>query len=260
VRRVTLTAKGTLGMLINPMTWPIVDDVTQQARRAQVSDRTERGEFTGIRQESRSYVFERAGQYQLPAQDVHWWDAENQRLVTSTLAAHTVTVLPSALAVSDEHNSVEKSTLPKGWLKTLAALLATVLVTALVTIAIGYFVLKITRRLMGIRRKFLQAYKNSQGYARRQLLRACKRGDKTLILRRFYRWQQRLPAGVLETQQGAELQAAFTEFYQMYYRPSDDSAAAEQRLAARVQGVARQASRFKLVKPRGRALVDLNPR
>jgi len=252
VRQVTYTAKGTLGMLIKPMAWSELEGVTQQTTRARVTDRTERGEFSGVRHETRSYVFERAGHYQLPAQDIVWWDAVSQRLVTSTLAAQEVTVLPSALGVSEQADTFEASPQPKDWLKGLAAILATVLV--------GYLVLVSIRVSMRFGRKYLQGYRSSQVYARRQLLHACRLGDKALIVRRFYRWQQRLPPSVLETPQAAELQAALTEFYQMYYRPADDSRAAGQRLAGSVQTVARQADRFKVTMPRGRALVDLNPR
>lgn len=273
VRHVTLTAKGTLGMLIKPIHWPVIADVEQQSRRAQVSDRTVRGEFTGVRQESRSYVFERAGQYQLPVEDIYWWDAVNQRLVTRSLAPQTITVLASTLAVADE---IETNPLINVRLKTFAAVLATVL--AMITL--GYLLWIIVRVLINHGEQWLQRYQSTPSYARRRLLRACARGDKDQIVRRFYQWQQHLPAFVLETKTGAELQAAMNSFYAVYYPPSKDNTfddlssegqtAALHRLVVSVRQATTAASQFnashvefagiKILLPRGRALVKLNPR
>jgi len=281
VRRVTLTAAGTLGMLIQPLDWLELEHVEQQASRARVSDRTERGEFTGLRQMSRSYVFERAGQYQLPAQDIYWWDAVNQRLAKTSLAAQRITVLPSNLASLDGAvGKAEKSLLEQGF-RMLAGIIS-VLVAAIV---IGFLLLYLLRLLIRAWRKPVQRYRASMAYARRQLLRACAHGDGDQIVRCFYRWQPLLPVAVLATPAGAELQAALNSFYKIYYRPADDNlkttdvdektaatadvktaaahdikAAAAQRLAASVKAVTLKRKAGRSFLPRRRALVELNPR
>jgi len=265
VRRVTLTAAGTLGMLIQPLQWFELEDVQQQASRARVSDRTERGEFTGVREMSRSYVFERAGQYQLPAQDIYWWDVANQRLAKTSLAAQRVTVLPSSLVSADGSASkAEQSLLEQGF-----RIVAGIVVVVLTVIAAGLSLHYLLRLLIGAGRKPVQRYRASRNYARRQLLRACACGDSDQTVCCFYRWQQLLPVAVFETPQGAELQAALNAFYETYYHPATDvknaaahdaKTAAAQRLAASVKAIklARRAGRSLL--PRGRALLELNPR
>jgi|GEM_PF-2271174 len=282
VRRVTLSAQGTLGMLIQPLQWLEIEGVQQQAIRARVSDRTERGEFTGVRQMSRSYVFERAGLYQLPAQDIYWWDAVNQRLAKTSLAAQRVTVLPSNLAsAAGAPSKAEKSRLEQGF--RIVAGIISVLVAAVV---IGFLLLHLLRLLIRAWRKPVQRYRASMAYARRQLLRACARGDSDQTVRCFYRWQELLPVAVLATPQGAELQAAMNSFYKIYYCLADDDektaaahdvktaatadvktaaahdikAAAAQRLAASVKAVTLKRTPDRSFLPSRRALVELNPR
>jgi hypothetical protein len=57
-----------------------------------VNDRTERGEFSGERTETITYLFERAGSYVLPAQKFTWWNPDDQSLRSKVLPIGNVEV------------------------------------------------------------------------------------------------------------------------------------------------------------------------
>ena len=91
-RQITIRAQGTLGMLIPPLQWPPVTGVEQQPHRAQTHADTDRGAFSGVRIERRSYLLQRQGEVSLPAIQVQWWNARKQTVEIATLPERTLTV------------------------------------------------------------------------------------------------------------------------------------------------------------------------
>lgn len=262
IRRVTIKAKGTLGMLIKPMPWPNIDDVAQQASRAEVSDRTNRSEFTGIRIETRSYVFERDGEFILPAMKVYWWDQTQDLLSEVNLPEHNITVAKGGLLSAGDALVVEVdkrlSDYWRPWM--LVALLAIVSVLLL-----AWFVLRLVKVFNSRRAR----YRQGEHYHRRLLLRACSCADRDSIMRGFYAWHQRLPNMDQQSPAMQELQDAITDYYQIYYQL--DANQHKDRLTRLVQSIHAIPHResFEIARlwlssrrswlPSRRRLVELNP-
>ncbi len=65
---------------------------------AKVEDHLERGEFTGERRETLTYLLPRAGSFTLPALGYTWWNPDTRTLESTMLEAVTVDVAPAPAA------------------------------------------------------------------------------------------------------------------------------------------------------------------
>ena len=110
-RTVEVRAAGTLGMLIPPLTWPDAKGMKQTSLSSSVDDKTNRGEFIGIRREIRQYTLADNGELQLPAMSLSWWDGQSWQyselpeLVLSGVQSRDKnwkTALPHREAMSDQ--------------------------------------------------------------------------------------------------------------------------------------------------------------
>ncbi len=75
-RKIEVRAVGTLGMLIPPLAWPEVKGIKQASLSSSVDDKTNRGEFEGVRLETRQYTLLADGSAELPAISLWWWDGD----------------------------------------------------------------------------------------------------------------------------------------------------------------------------------------
>jgi hypothetical protein len=73
-RTITMRAADVPGMLLPRIPKPKLPGVAVYAAAPLVTDRTERGEFTGIRTETVTYICESAGLVEIPAVLVRWWN------------------------------------------------------------------------------------------------------------------------------------------------------------------------------------------
>jgi hypothetical protein len=231
-----------------------------QAGQTTVSDRTNRGEFTGIRVETRSYVFEQDGEFTLPPITVYWWDQTQQMLSEVSLPQHTLTVAQGSmldtgntLASTDENNS-------RNFLQPWMFM---VLLVFTIVILLGWTGLQIVRFIQ--RRRVI--YRQGERYKRRLLLKACEQGDRDDIVRCFYLWrnhwavQDQQPPLMLELLI-LELQQAIIDYYQVYYQL--DPGQHKDRLTRLIESIHAIPHRQVLPRerrwlPRRRTLVELNP-
>jgi hypothetical protein len=115
-RIVTLTAPDVPGMVFPPLPLTKVDGLAVYAKPPVVRDRVERGDFTGERIETVTYVCERTGRYTLPALVIPWWDLKNRTLMQVTLPAVTLEVDPGPVSSADAAtHDVEASVSPWLW-------------------------------------------------------------------------------------------------------------------------------------------------
>jgi hypothetical protein len=94
-RTVTLTAPNMPGMVFPPLPLAKVDGLAVYPKPPVVQDQVERGDFTGKRIDTVTYICERPGQFTLPALAIPWWDLQNQKLKQVTLPAVTLDVEPA---------------------------------------------------------------------------------------------------------------------------------------------------------------------
>jgi hypothetical protein len=100
-RTVTLTAPDVPGMVLPPLPLSKVDGLAVYAKPPAVQDQVERGELTGKRVETVTYLCERPGQFTIPALVIPWWDLKNQQLMQVTLPAVTLEVESGPVQSSD---------------------------------------------------------------------------------------------------------------------------------------------------------------
>ncbi len=262
IRRVRLKAQGTLGMLIKPLQWPALDNVTQQGRRAQVNDRTNRGEFTGIREEIRSYIFERPGDYVLPELTVYWWNATNESMDSVTLPERQLTVQAGGVLQTGSDAGMAAGVKTRWQWSTLLKLLC----LSIAAVLCGWWL--VMRAYPDMRARWQhrrEAYLASRRYARRQLLAACRQGERDEIMRCFYQWRQLLTNLDQQSPAMLALQQSVIDFYKVYYTLTVEQQ--KQRLAQLVVNIHAVAKQYpqarrrarRLGLPRGKTLVDLNP-
>jgi hypothetical protein len=259
VRRITLQAKGTLGMLIKPLAWPDIKpdikNVTIQAGQTTVSDRTNRGEFTGIRVETRSYVFEQDGEFTLPPITVYWWDQTQQMLSEVSLPQHTLTVAQGSMLDTGNVLASNDANNPRNFLQPWMFM---VLLVSAIVILLGWTGLQVVRFIQ--RRRVI--YRQGERYKRRLLLKACEQGERDDIVRCFYLWRNHWAMQDQQSPLIHELQQAIIDYYQVYYHL--DPGQHKDRLTRLMESIHAIPHRQVLPRerrwlPRRRTLVELNP-
>jgi hypothetical protein len=85
--------------------------------KSEVIGRTERGQSLQQRRDTITYLFERAGQYTVPAARVTWWDLETKQLQTVDFPAHSFDVAPNpAMAASNPpEGATANETMARSW-------------------------------------------------------------------------------------------------------------------------------------------------
>jgi hypothetical protein len=97
-RTITQSAKNMTGMALAPAPTRAPEGIRVYTGDAQVTDQTERGEFSGQRMETITYLVQQPGSYTLPAIRYDWWNPSTQQLQSKTLpgVAFTATAPPGS--------------------------------------------------------------------------------------------------------------------------------------------------------------------
>jgi hypothetical protein len=106
-RTVTLTAPDVPGMVFPPLPLAKIDGLAVYPKPPVVQDQVERGDFTGKRIDTVTYICARPGQVLLPALVIPWWDLKNQQLRQVTLPALTLEVEPGPALGADGASTIE---------------------------------------------------------------------------------------------------------------------------------------------------------
>jgi len=88
-RTITQHADNVTGMALAPAPTTAPDGIRVYPGNPQVTDATERGEFSGQRTETITYLVERPGSYTLPAIRYDWWNPKTKELELKTLPGVT---------------------------------------------------------------------------------------------------------------------------------------------------------------------------
>jgi hypothetical protein len=179
-RTVTLTAPDVPGMVFPPLPLAKVEGLAVYAKPPLVQDQVERGDLTGKRVETVTYICEHPGQFTLPALVIPWWDLKNQQLMRATLPAVTLEVEPGPVQGNDATAPAEEAP-GRSWLWWN---LGTVLL-----LAAAMAVLWHRRRalLAAWERRHMQRQESEAGLFA-QLLDACHANDAKAAYNALLRW------------------------------------------------------------------------
>ena len=85
---VTFTVIGSPAMMIPPMSVANINGISIYQKTAQVFDKANRGNLTGTRIESFTYIFEQPGKFQIEQQTFYWWDLTTNSLKLLKIAGY----------------------------------------------------------------------------------------------------------------------------------------------------------------------------
>jgi hypothetical protein len=180
-RTITLRAEDLSGMAFTPMLHGKIEHLGIYPGEPTVEDKFARGDLTGTRVETVTYVFERPGEFEIPGIVLPWWDVRNADLKRIELPALSLHVSGNHAA---ESMPVEPSAPRKNTRLLWSALLA-VLIAAVVALRFG-----------GRMAKYWAAWWRTRGETEatyfRRALRSVRSGDQKTALRDTMRWLDRI--------------------------------------------------------------------
>ncbi len=183
VRTITREVADVPGSALQDIRFLAPDGVRVYGEPPRIDDTVERGDLTGKRVDRATYVFEKAGDTELPALSQTWWDLESGRLRTVAFPAVRVAVTAPS----------HPATPPGGWpalrpgpVWPLAGLLGGAVLLVIVA-----------ARTRGRLRRAWDAQRHPRRQSERSafdaLLRACRKADPRAIYAAFVHWRDRLP-------------------------------------------------------------------
>lgn len=178
-RTVTFRAPDVSGMAFWPLPSMEISGLGIYPKAPQVQDKSERGDFTGERKETVTYVCEQPGDITVPALVFHWFDLESKQLQRVELPAVKISVTqgPSAVAGRGER----AGSVGYAWLMVPALLL------------LGAGILWRYRKILKTHLVAWRARREEREAAYfSRLMKACRGGDPTAALNALMRWMDRI--------------------------------------------------------------------
>lgn len=182
-RTVTMKANETPAMLLPPVTFPSVDGLAVYPAQPALQDKTEgrTDALSATRTDSATYILQKPGDYTLPAIDVRWWNAAENRVETAHLDAVTMQVAANPAVQSANADAPRASTWAASAWAAIVDLIADhwrlALLAILVIGGLIWFTPGAVRRIAAYHRRRRQAYLQSEAFAFSRFRRAVRHGD-----------------------------------------------------------------------------------
>jgi len=139
----------------------------------QLSDRTERGEFSATRIDTLKYQLKSAGTQQIPDLTFTWWDVSNETLQKISLPGITVNVVPAATADAEQESADAADSFP--WIVLWVS---------------GGLILLLCFLFRQHLRQFLVTPPTPEQQAARQLARACDQNETEAAYQAVLEWKR----------------------------------------------------------------------
>ena len=172
-RRITLRAEDVSGMAFAPTLHNEIDNLGIYPGEPTVEDKFARGDLTGTRVETVTYVVERAGDFELPSVELSWWNIDTQELQHIVLPGLTLQVTGGPAVTSQPNERPSWSAL------------IVLLVVVVVLLVLG------GRVLVGWS-AWRQARNETEAAYFRRIRRSARSGDQKAVLRDTMRWLDRI--------------------------------------------------------------------
>jgi len=180
-RTITLRAADVSGMAFTPMRYSEIENLGIYPGEPTVEDKFARGDLTGTRIETVTYVFERPGTFELPGIVYTWWDVRNQELKTIELPGLSMQVSGSVATESvPEEQTTRQTNAALKWAG-VGALLLTVL-----------FTLRPGGHIADRWTAWQKTRRDSEAAYFRRVLRSLRSGNREAMLRETMRWLDRI--------------------------------------------------------------------
>ena len=184
LRTIKLSADDLPAMMLPGFSAEKIPGLAIYQKPPKVNDKVNRGDYIAERTEELTYVFEQAGDYELPPRTFYWWNTNSETVESIILPSHSlsVTKLPGQIIVADEEQ-VAVAAAPGIDIKVI--LINTI--KALTVLAIVIFIL---RRLAALfkRIKLRKPTQVTEKILRRKFTSACRNNDQEKAVGLFYQW------------------------------------------------------------------------
>jgi hypothetical protein len=105
IRSISMSASNLPAMMLPKAMTADIPGIAVYAKPARLIDKVNRGEYLAERTQVITYVFERPGEFQLPAETYHWWNLETRSAEMVTLPAQTIVVAGLPGQPADQRNA-----------------------------------------------------------------------------------------------------------------------------------------------------------
>jgi hypothetical protein len=196
-RTISMSASDTPAMLLPPVAFNAIEGLALYPAPPLISNKTgERGAFIGgERIDAVTYIVQRAGNYELPAVDIAWWNPRTQALQHSTLPAVKIHAAGAPMNKSEFGVPAEVVPLKRNFHWHRYAVLAAMLALVLILLRWLSPILLRTFRLLAHKiQKARENYRESERYAYHKFEKAIIGHNPAEIYAALCAWIERLPA------------------------------------------------------------------
>lgn len=195
IRTVTISADDVQALVLPPTQFADVEGLANYPGEPQLSNSTNRGQYSGKRVDTVTYIVEREGDYTLPKVEYQWFDPTARRLRKTVLPAREFSALPDPDAVTGTATEALTESAAadyEQWVRKTLDWLESNLQPLSLGVGALYLLSLLNRRY---RRTLLQAWRarqksgaaqEAQAFAR--LEAACRRGNAQQISREVWSW------------------------------------------------------------------------
>jgi len=183
-RRISFRAEDVSGMAFAPMRYGDIEGLGIYPGEPAVEDKFARGDLTGTRVETVTYVFEHSGDIEIPGIDLAWWDIAAQELKHIALPGLKLNITSGQGTAQGTSAQAEKQT-------DAYSLWPIILSLLLIVVA----VLAAGRRTADLWAEWQKARNESEAMYFRHVKRSARSGDQAAVLRDTMRWLDRINDG-----------------------------------------------------------------
>lgn len=192
VRTIRLTAENLPAMMLPTIDVKDIPGIAIYQKPPELTDRVNRGNYLAERVEILTYVFEQAGQYELPELNYSWWNLQ-------TLSAEVITLPAKELIIAGGAGQVERTDdLSSPDLKQKLQEMLPMLYRAVLVLAGLLLALWLLRRWVNLARSKNTGSENkiSESSLLKEIKKACDANRHASALNGFYRWINDFGEGV----------------------------------------------------------------
>lgn len=180
-RTITLRADDVSGMAFAPSLHSNIENLGIYPGEPTVDDRFARGDLTGTRVETVTYVFERGGEFNIPGVEFTWWNTRTEELQSIVLPGLNLQVTSAAVANSDvSQQAVQQPNKRLIWSALVAASV------------LGIAMLLFGGRAVTTWTAWRRARNETEAAYFRRIRKSARSGDQGAVLSDTMRWLDRI--------------------------------------------------------------------
>ncbi len=202
-RTITMTADDSVGMMLPPLVFDRIEGLAVYPKIPRTENTSNRGEYTGTRIDSVTYVMEEVGKYSLPEIKIFWFDLRSDTLRVEILEAVEFSVAANpeldaemlAFLEEEETGTEEEVTASLKRRIDVKNLLYLALAIIGVSAALWIFLFPFVKKTCAWWKQHRQLKAESEETYFRYFRNACRSGDAQQAMQRLLNWLDKIHPG-----------------------------------------------------------------